>query len=117
MFSIPTWEIVNGLDVSQVPKAYVHALLSKAPHYRYRVGRDSKYLVTVASNLHESVQDALTNFSWGVPAQTKGQKKSPTATERANRRYGGWPLARRVIFALLGVLLYRFIKRRFDIAA
>ena len=35
----------------------VHALTSPAPKYRYRVGKDSKYLFTILENLHESNSD------------------------------------------------------------
>ena len=46
-------------DSSLVPKAYVHAVCDPTPKYRYRVGNDSKYLITFLANAHESTSDAL----------------------------------------------------------
>jgi len=46
-------------DSSLVPKAYLHAITSDAPQYRYRVGLDSKYGITVLEKLHESTSDGL----------------------------------------------------------
>jgi len=44
-------------DSSLVPKAMVDALTSSAPKYRYRVGFDSKWIITPLSKMHESWQD------------------------------------------------------------
>lgn len=46
-------------DSSLVSKAYVHAILNDKPMYRYRIGADSKYLITILANVHESSSDAL----------------------------------------------------------
>jgi len=37
--------------------------LDPKPLYRYRIGTDSKYLITLLSNVHESTSDALVTFS------------------------------------------------------
>jgi short-subunit dehydrogenase len=50
-------------DASLVSKAYVHAILNKTPMYRYRVGADSKYLITLLANVHESTSDTLLTYS------------------------------------------------------
>jgi len=50
-------------DSSLVSKAYVHAILNEQPLYRYRIGNDSKYLMTFLSNVHESTSDAIASFS------------------------------------------------------
>jgi len=50
------------LDSSLVSKAYVHAVLDPQPKYRYRVGFDSKYIITLLSNLHESTSDSIATF-------------------------------------------------------
>ena len=50
-------------DSSAVSKAYVHAVTSSNPHYRYRVGADSKYLVSWFSILHEWTLDKLMEWS------------------------------------------------------
>jgi len=42
-----------------VPEAMMHALLDERPKYRYRVGFDSKFIITPLSHLHESTQDTI----------------------------------------------------------
>lgn len=50
-------------DTTLVSKAYVHAITSEQAMYRYRIGADSKYLMTLLSNVHESTSDALVTRS------------------------------------------------------
>ncbi len=50
---------MSNKDSSQVPKAMMHALASPSPKYRYRVGFDSKYVVTILEKLSEATQDSL----------------------------------------------------------
>eukprot|EP01061_Rhynchopus_euleeides_P002632 TRINITY_DN1202_c0_g1_i4.p1 TRINITY_DN1202_c0_g1~~TRINITY_DN1202_c0_g1_i4.p1 ORF type:complete len:335 (+),score=157.48 TRINITY_DN1202_c0_g1_i4:135-1139(+) len=102
----------NNTDTSKVPKAYVHALTAKHPQYRYRVGWDSKYVVTVLQWMHESWQDLTSIPFTAVPASSDSW-----ARWRAMNRYGGWPLLRRLLLALVGYLMYKHIKQRFTPAA
>lgn len=46
-------------DSSLVSKAYLHAVTAPQPKYRYRVGTDSKFIITPLSHLHESTQDMV----------------------------------------------------------
>jgi len=71
-----------------VPEAMVDALVSSSPKYRYRVGKDSKYGVTVIEKLHESTQDAIftRKSAPNVPASAPANGKQ-LATARYNK---GW---------------------------
>lgn len=69
------------LDSSLVPKAYVEAITSKQPLYRYRVGNDSKYLITMLANAHESTSDGAMTMSdprlpWVKPASAPANGKA-----------------------------------------
>jgi NAD(P)-dependent dehydrogenase (short-subunit alcohol dehydrogenase family) len=48
---------LGNTDPSVVPIAMVHALTAASPKFRYRVGTDSKYIITLLAGLHESIQD------------------------------------------------------------
>ena len=50
-------------DSSLVSKAYVHAILNEKPLYRYRIGTDSKYIITLLANVHESTSDAAISMN------------------------------------------------------
>lgn len=83
-------------DSTLVPDAMLHSLFSETPQYRYRVGNDSKYLITAINMTHESTQDWL--YGRG---NTKPGGRPATAPkdgyETATGRYGGdWS---RMIFA------------------
>ena len=59
-----------------VPRAMVHALLDRKPKYRYRVGNDSKWLITPITWLHESTQDAILTREHTRPAgAARGSRK------------------------------------------
>lgn len=77
--------LMSNPDSSIVPKAMLHALSSKSPKYRYRVGTDSKYAVTLIEKLHESTQD------WLMPASSVNKTRPNAAPanglEIANGRY------------------------------
>ena len=55
----------------------VHALTSNSPKYRYRVGKDSKYLVTPLTWMGERVQDF---------AMTRGGSRNPPRTSPEDGR-------------------------------
>jgi len=75
-----------------VPLAMIDALTSASPKYRYRVGNDSKYLITAIEKMHESTQD----FIFTAP-NPKLKSVQPAAApkngkEIATSRYNkGWP--------------------------
>lgn len=50
---------LGNSDSSLVPEAMVHALTAESPQYRYRVGNDSKYLITAIEHMRESTSDWL----------------------------------------------------------
>jgi len=51
------------LDSTLVPKVYVEAVCSSSQKYRYRVGNDSKFLITLLANIHESTADSIATMS------------------------------------------------------
>mmetsp|Transcript_5979 Transcript_5979/g.6868 ORF Transcript_5979/g.6868 Transcript_5979/m.6868 type:complete len:339 (-) Transcript_5979:148-1164(-) len=88
-----------------VPLAMVEALVSEKPKYRYRVGHDSKYLITVIEKLHESTQDAILTASnpklKAVLPKTAPPNGKAIATSRYNK---GWPQFLIICAVLLFVL-------------
>ena len=68
---------LNNSNSNLVPEAMVHALTSNSPKYRYRVGKDSKYLVTPLTWMGERVQDF---------AMTRGGSKNPPRTSPEDGR-------------------------------
>jgi len=70
-----------------VPEAMVEALTSAQPKYRYRVGFDSKYLITAANLMHESTAD----FIWNLPDPKNPTVNPATApkngTQKCTARY------------------------------
>ncbi len=79
-------------DSSQVSKAYVDAILSDKPLYRYKVGPDSKYMITAVANMHEATQDTLLTFvdpklNYVPPAKAPKEGKAMAY----NRMNQGWP--------------------------
>lgn len=68
----------------------VTALTSSKPKYRYRVGHDSKYMMTVIERLHESTQDFLLTISKQKEVSPAGAPKNGKAI--ATSRYDkDWP--------------------------
>eukprot|EP00940_MAST-03C_sp_MAST-3C-sp2_P001701 g1701.t1 len=62
---------ISNTDSSLVPKAMYHALTSASPKYRYRVGKDSKYIITPLTWMGERTQDwALAGRSKNLPKGT-----------------------------------------------
>merc|ERR1711869_142795 len=75
----------------------VHALTNDRPHYRYRVGWDSKYMITLLELLPESWAGLLLSGQITLPGQPKPvmPKESPAngrqvATRRYNYGTGKW---------------------------
>ena len=92
-------------DSSLVPKAMVHALTSDSPQYRYRVGPDSKYLITLLTHLHESTQDKLITMDVpGRPKKVPPAAAPPGARAAAMARmpsgWGRWALLATAIASL-----------------
>eukprot|EP01064_Diplonema_japonicum_P017899 TRINITY_DN2635_c0_g1_i1.p1 TRINITY_DN2635_c0_g1~~TRINITY_DN2635_c0_g1_i1.p1 ORF type:complete len:330 (+),score=80.11 TRINITY_DN2635_c0_g1_i1:50-1039(+) len=98
---------MNNKDPSLVPKAYIHALTSTKPLYRYRVGKDSKYGITFLTWLHESWQDSALVKPDRIPV-----KSTVAAYHRTTKRMVGWAAMRRLIFAFVAVLIWKLVKRR-----
>eukprot|EP01059_Diplonema_ambulator_P013754 TRINITY_DN24358_c0_g1_i1.p1 TRINITY_DN24358_c0_g1~~TRINITY_DN24358_c0_g1_i1.p1 ORF type:complete len:346 (+),score=110.61 TRINITY_DN24358_c0_g1_i1:46-1038(+) len=98
---------LNNTDTSLVPKAYIHALTAKKPLYRYRVGKDSKFMITLVSWMHESWQDKFLTKPGFVPAAS-----TLAAYYRTDARMVGWTVMRRLVFAIVAVLLWKLLKRR-----
>jgi NAD(P)-dependent dehydrogenase (short-subunit alcohol dehydrogenase family) len=101
---------MGNTDISLVPKAYVEALLDESPKYRYRVGVDSKYLITGIERLHESTQDFLMREDF-----TKNEVPAPTDAPAdgraiAYKRYSA-PLYQRWYWVIAFVLCI-FLGRR-----
>ena len=100
----------SNTDSSKVPDAMLDALFSDAPKYRYRVGNDSKYLVTALNMMHESSQDAL----WMYPSLKSSDAHPAAAPEdgaaEAKARYrSDW--SRTLLLAALGFMGYRAVSR------
>ena len=74
---------LGNADSSMVPEAMLEALFDDKPKYRYRVGNDSKYLVTLLNMMHESTQDAVWNY---------GVRKKPEAKPAAAAA-DGWAVS------------------------
>jgi retinol dehydrogenase 16 len=68
---------LNNSNSNLVPEAMVDALTSDSPKYRYRVGKDSKYLITPLTWMGERVQDF---------AMTRGGSKNPPRTSPEDGR-------------------------------
>ena len=100
----------SNTDSSKVPDAMLDALFSASPKYRYRVGNDSKYLVTALNMMHESSQDKI----WTYPS-SKDPSSFPAAAPEdgfniAEARYrSDW--SRTLLLAALGFMGYRTISR------
>eukprot|EP00041_Stephanoeca_diplocostata_P010653 m.169580 g.169580 ORF g.169580 m.169580 type:complete len:329 (+) comp18246_c0_seq3:88-1074(+) len=96
---------ISNSDSSIVPQAMVHALTSASPKYRYRCGKDSKYIFTVLSWLHESTQD------WILPASKVNEVSPATAPVNglrdANARYDKNRTPYLLMAAAAGVALSR----------
>merc|ERR1712137_1005963 len=89
-----------------VPEAMVDALTCERPQYRYRVGLDSKYLITFLSWLPEWLQDmALTHTDSRCPEVTPATAPSNGRQLMAKRYYPG-NLKYYIIF-IVAFLIYR----------
>jgi len=94
-------------DSSLVAKAYVHAITSDKPMYRYRVGKDSKYLMTVVANLHESNSDALLTFTDGRLPYVKPAKAPENGKQLSRGRMDkGWDRFL-IMSAIAAFILYK----------
>jgi hypothetical protein len=94
-------------DSSLVSKAYVHALTSDQPRYRYRVGKDSKYLITMLANVHESTSDALLTFSDPRLPFVKPTKAPENGKQLSTgRMYKDWPRTA-AIALIVAYILYK----------
>lgn len=79
---------IGNSDSSSVPVAMLHALTSESPKYRYRVGNDSKFIVTPLTWMSESTQDwVLAGRSKNLPAAAPADGRD-TALSRYERSYG-----------------------------
>ena len=101
---------LGNSDSSMVPAAYMEALFSKSPKYRYRVGKDSKYFVTGLNMTHESTQD----WVLGRGMDKKGAKPIAApddGTVLAKARYGSdW--SRTILMAFMAFMGYRAFRPR-----
>ena len=98
------------LDSTLVPKAYVHAVCDAAPKYRYRVGNDSKYLMTILANVHESTSDAIFTISDPRLPYVKPAAAPANGADTAWSRYDrGW---KRFAAIMLVVLFVAYRMRR-----
>lgn len=89
---------IGTKDSSLVPKAMVHALTSASPKYRYRVGMDSRYAVTILSWLHEKTLAWVLGLQLpGLPKRVDPIKAPKDGWQLANKRYasgnGKWWIA------------------------
>jgi len=109
-------------DTSLVPKAMVEALTSARPKYRYRVGYDSKYLITFLSWLHERWQDILilTEVPGGpktpLPAAAMADGKKFALARYAGGR-GQWTALWVLLFVLWSRGIFRLSPKRIGLAA
>eukprot|EP01063_Lacrimia_lanifica_P022155 TRINITY_DN29833_c0_g1_i1.p1 TRINITY_DN29833_c0_g1~~TRINITY_DN29833_c0_g1_i1.p1 ORF type:complete len:348 (+),score=123.71 TRINITY_DN29833_c0_g1_i1:61-1104(+) len=103
--------MLNNKDTSLVPKAYYHALTSPNPQMRYRCGTDSEYDVTVLTWLHDSWQDWILRLRATPPVMPSAG--SDKASAQLAKRYGGWPLMRRLFLFLVLGLAWKFFTKRF----
>jgi len=92
-----------------VPEAYIEAITAKKPKYRYRVGVDSKFIITIISWLPEGIQDLLLTIS-----DSKNPMVPPTAAPKNGRSlalkgYQG-PKYKLYIGLLVLFILYRKMK-------
>lgn len=95
-------------DSSLVPKAMVEALTSPRPKYRYRVGVDSKFLVTPFTKLHESWQDRLFLAGDSGPGPAEAPEDG---TKIAKARYAGDPVPWYVLGISLAACAVRLVAR------
>jgi NAD(P)-dependent dehydrogenase (short-subunit alcohol dehydrogenase family) len=100
--------VMPNTDSSMVPEAMLDALFSPAPKYRYRVGNDSKYLITLLNMCHESTQDWLYgrghNKTGGSPVTAPKD-----GYNSATSRYGtDW--SRPILMLLLSFVGYKAIR-------
>ena len=58
---------IGNNDPASVPRAMLHALTSESPKYRYRVGNDSKYIITPLTWTSEATQDWVLASGKNVP--------------------------------------------------
>merc|ERR1712216_77703 len=95
-------------DSSLVPQAMVHALTSPQAKYRYRVGFDSKYIITPFTKIHESWQDAI----WGAQAKVHPAKAPKDGKAVTKARYEGDPVPWYAAACVLALSGLRYLKVR-----
>jgi len=96
-------------DSSLVSKAYVHAILNDQPLYRYRIGADSKYLITLLANVHESTSDTLLTMSdFRLPYVKPAKAPSDGRQLSMGRMEKGWPR----FLAIMVIAAYIMYKMR-----
>ena len=97
-------------DSSMVPDAMLHSLFDASPKYRYRVGTDSKYLVTALNMTHESTQDWLYGRGNSKPGGRPATAPKD-GYETAIGRYGGdW--SRMILASFLSFLGYKALRSK-----
>jgi len=94
-------------DNSAVSKAYVHAVTDASPHYRYRVGADSKYLFSLLSVLSEHTVDTIFTMSDPrLPAVAPATAPANGLQIAWGRYYKNWTRFS-VIAAVVAFILHR----------
>ena len=92
-----------------VPVAMIDALTSANPKYRYKVGPDSKYILSWLEKCHESVQDnVLCGFLTGENVRAAGAPKNAIAMARG-RYHKAW--GRFIFFCIVALLIVRKLRQ------
>ena len=108
--NIKTLKLTRHVPFLYIDFIFVKIAQVTQPKYRYRVGNDSKYLVTALNMMHESSQDAL----WMYPSLKSSDAHPAAAPEdgaaEAKARYrSDW--SRTLLLAALGFMGYRAVSR------
>lgn len=101
----------NNSNSNLVPEAMLDALTSKQPKFRYRVGIDSKYVITPLTMLHESVQDFLLTRTDGRNPEVRPAAAPKHGKEMCRKRYPGAPYKYWILVLALFWLYRRYLKR------
>jgi len=101
----------GNVNSDLVPEAMVHALTSDHPQYRYRVGNDSKYIITPVSLLHESVQDELLTATDSRNPAVFPTTAPKNGKQLCKQKYPGAPYKYWVLIVALIWAYRRYIKK------